>query len=310
MRTRLGLIVAVGGLLLAAAPVNATSYTFTTLDTPVYSSLGGGINSLGQAVGNNGSTSFLYSGGSSTIFSVPGPSITNAYGINDSGQIVGSYGNQGFLDTGGSFTFFAVPGASSTVPLGINDVGQIVGTFYDNTGAGEHGFLYSGGSFLTIDALNPLYESTAAFDINGSGEIVGDLVIAGNLSNGSGFFDTGGNITGLYDPLLPPGTITAFGINNSGQIVGRVSNTTGVHGFVDTGGSFAPVDVPGALQTTVQGINDEGVLLGYYVDAGRNDQEFLATPILVATSVPEPPSLALLCVAVLGMSMSGRRSKS
>ena len=53
---------------------------------------------------------------------------------------------------------------------GINDFGQIVGGY---TGAGAfHGFLYSGGTYVTLD--DPLATGlTTAFDINNLGQIVG-----------------------------------------------------------------------------------------------------------------------------------------
>ena len=42
------------------------------------------------------------------------------------------------------------------------------------------------------------------------------------------------------------GNTTAFGINDAGQIVGAFGNSPGTHGFLDTGGSFTQIDVPGA----------------------------------------------------------------
>jgi hypothetical protein len=48
-------------------------------------------------------------------------------------------------------------------------------------------------------------------------------------------------------------TTIAFGINDSGQTVGAFSDATGGHGFVDTGGSFTAIDVPGAVGTLARG---------------------------------------------------------
>jgi probable HAF family extracellular repeat protein len=47
------------------------------------------------------------------------------------------------------FTTIDVPGATTTNARGINDSGQVVGTYVDSTGT--HGFLYTDGSFTTID---------------------------------------------------------------------------------------------------------------------------------------------------------------
>jgi uncharacterized membrane protein len=167
-----------------------------------------------------------------TPIDVPGAVRTVAFGINGAGQIVGTFadntGNHGFLDTGGSFTQIDVPGATLTEASGINSAGQIVGTFVDNTGT--HGFLDTGGSFTQIDVPGASY--TDAGGINDAGQIVGF------------FGDSAGD----------------HGINDAGQIVGWVND--GSHGFLDTGGSFTQIDVPGAVATQAFGINDAGQIVG------------------------------------------------
>jgi probable HAF family extracellular repeat protein len=42
----------------------------------------------------------------------------------------------------------------------------------------------------------------------------------------------------------------AYGINNAGQIVGLFDDSTGRHGFLDTGGSIIPIDVPGTTDAS------------------------------------------------------------
>jgi probable HAF family extracellular repeat protein len=75
-----------------------------------------------------------------------------------------------FADNAYTFTRFDVPGSTVTCAFGINDSGQIVGALYDGTT--YHGFLYSGGSFTTIDVPGAT-GNTAANGINNSGQIVG-----------------------------------------------------------------------------------------------------------------------------------------
>src|SRR5216683_1859877 len=48
----------------------------------------------------------------------------------------------------------------------------------------------------------------------------------------------------------------ANGINGAAQIVGIFTDSTGTHGFLDTGGSFTQLDVPGGTLPGVNGIND------------------------------------------------------
>jgi len=52
--------------------------------------------------------------------------------------------------------------------------------------------------------------------------------------------------TTLDDPLAIAGTF-ANGINGSGQVVGQF-NTTGIHGFLDSGGTYTTIDDPLANQ--------------------------------------------------------------
>jgi len=47
-----------------------------------------------------------------------------------------------------------------------------------------------------------------------------------------------------------------YGINKFGQVVGYYYDSTGIHGFIRTGGAFAPLDFPGAPQTLARGIDD------------------------------------------------------
>src|SRR4051812_49847134 len=62
-----------------------------------------------------------------------------------------------------AYTFMTidVPGAFFfTLASGINDAGQIVGSFSPSRFVGNHGFLYTGGSFTQIDV--PGASSTSA----------------------------------------------------------------------------------------------------------------------------------------------------
>jgi probable HAF family extracellular repeat protein len=139
-------------LLSSLAPLQAASYTFTTIDIPSSSgTFPFGINNRGQIVGtysdDRGTHGFLEEGEEFLPLDVPFPDAlsTQASGINNPGQIVGFYrdssGHHGFLYDKGVFTTIDVPfpGASSTQASGINERGQIVGTYSDDRGT--HGFV-------------------------------------------------------------------------------------------------------------------------------------------------------------------------
>jgi probable HAF family extracellular repeat protein len=61
--------------------------------------------------------------------------------------------------------------AQQTLASGINPAGDIVGSFTDQNGK-QHGFLFTGGKFITIDVPSAL--STSANGISPSGDIVGN----------------------------------------------------------------------------------------------------------------------------------------
>jgi hypothetical protein len=165
--------------------------SYTTIDYPgAYATSVNGINASGQIVGSytaqDGSSQiFLYSGGSfSTIVYPDHPYVTSLTGINTSGQIVGEefnyLGQFGFVDSAGSFISITDPVAGPSGPFtnanGINDSGEVAGTYIDQAQA-EHGFIYSGGSYTTIDypgaPLGTPIEGTKITGINNSGQIIG-----------------------------------------------------------------------------------------------------------------------------------------
>jgi len=266
--------------------------TFSRIDVPGAPSdtFPRDINNAGQIVGYNclgegGAChkvhGFLDVGGTFTTIDVPGAPFTFPNGINNSGQIVGTaiasgIGTVGFLYAGGTFSLIAVPGASETAAFGINDAGQIVGSFFAldaNTGfQREHAFLYSGGTFTTIEIPDD-----HAVGINNAGQIIGIR----------GLLDVNGTFTNIAVPGASPTFL--YGINNTGQIVGSFEDSSGVHGFVYAGGTFSTIDLP--LRTEAFGINDAGHIVG-------------STQSL---PVPEPGSLVLFSIGLLGLGLAWRR---
>jgi probable HAF family extracellular repeat protein len=284
-----------GAITLAFATTGAAqapSYTFTTIDVPGATfTAARSINDASQIVGSftdsAGTHGFVLSGGSFTTIDVQGASSTHGGKINTRGQIVGRFtdsaGTHGFVLSGGNFTTIDVPGATAsfgTFASGVNDADQIVGDFFVATGQ-QHGFLDIGGTFTTIDVPGVLH-SPAALDINNASRIVGyyDMKI--------GFLDAGGSFTTIDVPGSQ--STYPFGINNNVpvQIVGWFGDTglgqectdrnrKPAHGFLDSGGSFTTIDVPGATQTCAYGINDLGQIVGSFTDSAGT-HGFLASP--------------------------------
>ncbi len=179
--------------------------------------------------------------GTTTPVIGPDGSIVEIAGENNAGDFVGYYNGQAVIYAHGKITVLNVPGSSgvvpgalpgsgdtSTAPYAINNIGQVLGIYEDSIGT--HGFLYSDGSYSTINI--PGASSVNPTGINDSGEIVGDYKDAGG--NYHGFIDIGGDIQ-TYDVT---GTQTVIAdVNNRGQLIGwygDIANSAGQCMFVAT----------------------------------------------------------------------------
>jgi hypothetical protein len=207
---------------------------------------------------------------------VPGAAFTAARAITSDGRIVGFYGEasgrqHGFLLADGDFTTIDVPvdGARGTNAFGINARGDIVGSWLDSAGA-QHGFLMSAyGGFTVIDGPGAI--RTLARSINARGDIAGYYDTAdkrhGFLLTRHGVFTTI-DLDGTLGPP-PNGTFVQW-VNARGDISGSFFDGT-VHGFLMSGDSVTPIDVPflGAINTNAPGLNDSGDVVGFYTVGTR-----------------------------------------
>ena len=122
-----------------------------------------------------------------------------------------------------------------------------------------------------------------------------------------GFLDDGGIFTPINDP---EGSDTqAWGINNNGEIVGTFFDTAmqANEGFLDDAGSFTTIDnVPGALSTTITGINDSGEMVGIYSGCcSGGEQAFFFGPPVPPPPTPTTPLPAALPLFVTGLGVMG-----
>jgi uncharacterized membrane protein len=263
--------------------------TFTTVDVPgaVVTSVQG-INTAGVMVGlygtsNNGPVhGFSSSGGTITIFDYPSAETTVARGINDFGTIVG-YAEfsgglivRGFLYDMQSFTTVDVPGVAETYPDGINNAGQLVGR------AGPSGNLYgafemNGNEFILFHWPGQ-YDNKAASGINNFGEVSGFLTNGTTADKGLAYKG------GKFKAIAFPGAqiSSAWGINDSGTIVGWYQIGTTVNGFAWTGGQYISLAYPGAKGTFARGINNSGQVVGEYTFDFIAYHGFVTSPLVLS----------------------------
>ena len=85
---------------------------------------------------------------------------------------------------------------------------------------------------------------------------------------------------GQFTELPFPGAqyAAAFGINDSGQIVGEYQTGNHVSGFLLDRGEVTLIEAPGAAGTYAHGINNRGDIVGSYFDGNGVLHGFLARP--------------------------------
>jgi uncharacterized membrane protein len=193
-----------------------------------------------------------------TTIDVPGAGYTGILGINKAGDLVGDYGQdlndhdaRGFLYQNGRFTYFDYPGESQTVPTGINDSGLIAGSAGVSSVVG---FLYDGTTFTSIQHGSD--SATYVNGINNAGDVVGGT---GTIYATKGFRMRDGQFKRLN---VPGEFIYAYGhgINNLGQIAGWSDNDS----FMCRQDNCQLFHFPGATKTEALGINDNGIIVGWY----------------------------------------------
>jgi hypothetical protein len=203
---------------------------FKVFDVPFQGVTGtnaNGINDKGWIVGTYdiGSVEqgFFRKNGIYSVISIPGSDDTQVYGINNKGQMVGDYSIAGItwgfvgseVNLGYNYTPIDVLGATGTVATCINGKGLIGG--YYLVGSVEHGFLYNGSTYTTVD--NPNYANNEVTGINNNGWVAG--IGIDSLGLGHSWIEYRGNFYTVADPASTGATLVG-GINNHDHVVGTI----------------------------------------------------------------------------------------
>jgi hypothetical protein len=194
---------------------------------------------------------------------VIGASITPVNQINFRGYHFGNFNGPAAGNVAGA----------GTNMNGISNAGTAVGFSIGNTGSFTN-FTTSPWKSHGATLLNINGSPTAqAFGVNRAGTVVG------SDGNGNAFVLNRGHVT----TFIPPGgtAAVAFGINDRGIIVGQYAVGNALPGFVRLpNGRYLTINAPtGTNQNAVnvQGINNNGLIVGFYVGNDGQDHGFIAT---------------------------------
>jgi probable HAF family extracellular repeat protein len=230
---------------LTASTALGQAYTATKLDIPYLDGGGSGmwVNASGQVAGSFSTRhkgtvtcchAFLWSKSAGMIdLGSLGGGGSSAYALNDSGEVTGwsATGEPGAV-TGVDVFVWTQAGGMQDLSLssaccfgqaGLNNNGQIAGTY--NLTGGQHAFLWS--QSTGVKDLGTLGgNSSFANAINNNGQVVGVSATGGSPNHEFAFLWT--EAAGMEPFLDSTFDSSAFGINDSGEIVGTFS-TDGVH---------------------------------------------------------------------------------
>jgi len=202
------------------------------------------------------------------------------------------------------FTNFDGPGnnGGGTTVNAINNNGSVVGFSSDNavTPTLFTNFIRSSnGTFSTLNVNNdPLANANGINDTN---------VVVGASNNNAFSLDTKTNTFTALPPAKPgdTGMETAFGVNDSGMIVGQYTqNSTDTQpGFVLANGKFIVFQATNtATVTNVQSINNNGLAIGFWSADGVHQHGFTYnTSTQTITQLADPVVANLELTQFLGI---------
>jgi hypothetical protein len=210
---------------------------------------------------------------------------TLPFGINDRGQVTGVYFDaagkgRGFLKTGNHYDLIDIPGAQFVEAQRANNGGYVLGDYVAADGLGRPWVRRPDGK-LDLKPGFPGATFTGAIYITDSGLILG--YATKDPAQAVGYFGYFLDGTTYSQPFSYPGanvlSTYPVALNRKGEMVGSVQFGTieNEHGWYRSrAGVYRLVDYPGAIQSEVFDITEDGLMLGRYQDAkGINHGYFL-----------------------------------
>ena len=228
-----------------------------------------------------------------TSIDYPGATATQVFGLNDRGEAVGeaTVGTMqfGFTYNTKKATFTVlpnVPRAPTTNTLANNNAGLEAGRAGDGTN--NRGIILDKGAFSFFST--PGWAYTESRGISDNGQLVTGYGADSSLSNYVGFiYDTQDN---RFIEFLPSIFTIAQGINSHKQVVGNVQldpsvaypgAPAGGYGFLrQPNGDVVLFRVNGAINNRGRGINNSGLITGFFTDTSTHVNRGFVAQVAVA----------------------------
>jgi hypothetical protein len=212
------------------------------------------------------------------------PTFNQLLGINDHAKIAGYFGSGVAGHPNKGYTLSApygqndyanenFPGSMQTQVTAIDNRGNTAGFWVDSNMV-NRGFVEWNGVFTSYtDPHTGGGTVNQILGLNDAGMAVGFYADA--TGNNHGF--TLNQATGKFKPVIPPGggSVSATGINSSGDVVGIVTTTAGTSSFLRKGNSFSAFSFPNGSNTQAFGVNNDDQIVGSYLDGSGVMHGFL-----------------------------------
>jgi uncharacterized membrane protein len=260
-----------------------------------------------------------------TPYALPGNDYgTLLNGISDGGVLVGSYRVAGpvdpgtglpqqvslaFIQDGDDFWTLDVPGATQAEARGITPDGRYVSGMY--SGDGDTGFFVydrASSSFAVMrDAPGVGYAIVNG--ANASGTLVGTEVgVSEDYSTIERFAFRYEIASGSFSEYAGPqgDMLSPQAVSDDGVVTGWLVRDGVTLAFVDRNGAIDYLALDAATATRIQGINNDGWLVGS-ADIDGITVGLIAAPL--APPVPEPSTYALFAIGLGAVCWSARKRK-
>jgi probable HAF family extracellular repeat protein len=176
-------------------------------------------------------------------------------------------------------------GNSVSKAYALDNAGEAAGTSSGPTAA--IAVMFRGGKTTSISTLGS--DVSVATAMSGSAEITGyNIFYSSPTSEFQAFLYSNGSMTNINSVSLFPAGTAAWGVNNSGQVVGTgYLSSSNSHAFLYSGGKMVDLGPRGAYQASAVAINNAGQIVGsYYLASGKAGEFFYSNGKMTTLPVP------------------------